>query len=145
MNQSDYSWFVESIEQIGDRDIDDPDEISRIIMDSIAQAGLDGKDEMAAVTVLIGQYCASQVLLHNFRRILVNIPEKGTAASSKSWETTASIASSFLKATLEELKSLEGFAGQKDTPWAVAMEIADSFLGKIARDFKGLQRETAVQ
>ena len=138
----DYRWFVESIARLGDAKGND--EIIEIIMESIGKAEIEGEDELAAVAVLIFQYCGSQVLLHNFRRVILNIPEKGSKGSSESWQATAGIASSFLRAMIDELVNLEGLARQRETRWSAAMNIADNLLGEIAQNCQDL-RESLPQ
>ena len=132
---SDYGWFVESIAQIGRTN--DPDEITKIIMDSMTKAGLNEGDELAAVTVLVFQYCGARVLIQNLDSVISNFPER----SSPQTEIARSIAASFLRAIIYEFQNLEGYAEQKNTPWAVAMRIADSMLGKLIQDLKVMEVE----
>ena len=134
---TDYRWFVESIDRL--EDAKGNDEIIEIIMESIGKAEIKGQDELAAVAVLVFQYCGSQVLLHNFRRVILNIPEKGSKESSESWQATAGMASSFLNAMMEELFNLEGLARQRETRWSAAMNIADNLLGEIAQNCQDLR------
>ena len=136
-SHTDYRWVVESIDRL--EDAKGNDEMIEIIMESIGKAGIEGEGELAAVAVLIFQYCGSQVLLHNFRRVILNIPEKESKESSESWQSTASIASSFLQAMIDELVNLEGLALQTETRWSAAMNIADNLLGEIAKNCQDLR------
>lgn len=136
-SDSDYRWFVESIARASDANGDD--EITEIIMESIGKAGIEGQDELAAVVVLIFQFFGFQVLLHNFRRVILNMPERGTEGGSESWQDTAGIASSFLATMIDELIELESLARQKETRWAAAMRIANGLLCEIAQNCLDLQ------
>ena len=132
---SNYGWFVESIAQIGKTE--DPDEITKIIMDSMTKAGVDERDELAAVTVLVFQYCGARILVHNLKSVISNFPER----SSPQTEIARSIAATFLRAIIEEFQNLTGYVEQTNTPWAVAMRIADSMLGQLVKDLKVMEDE----
>ena len=133
---SDYRPLVDSLNRIADAD--GPDEVTQIIMETVALAGIEGRGEMAAAVILISQYSVAQTFLHNFRQVVDNIPKKGTAESSKSWEATTNLASAFLSATLEDLWSLRGEARPEDVSWKTAINIAEDLLEEIARNFEGL-------
>ena len=136
---SDYQHLIDLINRVADAD--GPDEITEILMETVALTGIEGRAEMCAATILLSQFCAAQALLHNFRQVIVNIPKKGSVDSSESWEGTADLASVFLKAMKDDLWSLRGPAKPEEVSWAIAQRIADKLMEEIARNCLDLAEE----